>query len=388
MRISQFIIKWLFLYIKIIYYKYINITQRDRAPKGALMKFLLKKKFNLFLSIFSLCTMSILGIYCEDWTWSYRKKFTVNEAKELAKKPNVVFSKVPVPNFNQLIFCWNAFRPTKGYFVFYVQPRDSITKQWGEWYKMIEWGSGGIQKSNCIKRKNGPCYNHVRLELPKDKLADGFKFKVECQNGADLSGLRLLGVSISDFSKFKPTNIGSEILKYSPIHIKNIPKRSQMVLNHDDSKEMCSPTSTSMLIEFLSKKNIDPVDFANKVYDNGLGSYGSWPFNTSCAFESCPSHFFRVIRMNSFSDLYSYLTKGLPVIVSVRGKLPTAAKEYESGHLILICGWDPKNKKVICHDPAFDSDGKVLHKYDLEDFLRAWERSHHLCYIVEKRHED
>ncbi len=379
MRINEFIIKQLFLLVSIIYSIYEDYPKRDRVLEGA-MRFLIK---NFILSIFF--TLNLFG---EDWTWSYKKKFTINEAKELAKKPNIVFSKVPVPNFNQLIFCWNAFRPIKGHFVFYVQSRDSITKKWGEWFKMLEWGAGGVQKSNSIKRKEGASYNHVRLELPKDKLADGFKFKVESQGDADLSNLRLLGVSISDFSKFKSTNVDSQLLKFSPVYIKNIPKRSQMLLNHDDGKEMCSPTSTSMLIEYLSKKNVDPIDFANKVYDHGLGSYGSWPFNTACAFEACPSHFFRVIRLNSFSELYSYLIKGLPVVVSVRGKLLTAAKEYESGHLILICGWDPKAKKIICHDPAFDSDDKVLHKYDLEDFLRAWERSHHLCYVVEKRHED
>ena len=47
-----------------------------------------------------------------------------------------------------------------------------------------------------------------------------------------------------------------------------------------------------------------------------------------------------------------------------------------------------KSKKVLCHDPAFETNVKVFHKYDLIDFLRAWEKSYHLAYVVEKRHED
>jgi len=339
----------------------------------------------LKLLIFALlfCTT----IFCQsinDWTWCYRKKFSLNQLKGLINKPNVTFTKVNVKHYNQLIFSWNAYRPTNGYLRFWVQPRDAATKSWGAWHKMIDWGTN-IQQSYASLNKTEPTYVHVRLEMNKYKLADGFRLKVEAVDGADLSYLRMLNVCVSDFSKFRHELIDKNLNDLPTIKITDIPKKSQMVLEHAHNRKMCSPTSTSMLISYLSKKNIDPVDFALKVYDNGLQAYGSWPFNTAGAFEMCPSCFFRVVRLNSFADLHALLTLGMPVVVSVRGHIKGAPQDYNSGHLLLVIGWDKKTKSVLVNDPAFEHDNKVEHRYDISSFLKAWEKSHRLAYITQKR---
>lgn len=320
----------------------------------------------------------------DDWTWSYRRKINVQETQDLSSKKNLIFSKVNIPNFSQLIFSWNSFELKKGYFTFWVQPRNAITKKWGNWYKMIDWGNG-ISKSYSTIVDGDISYIHVRLEMPLGRLADGFRLKIERHNGADLSNLRLLSVCVSNLNKFLPEEISSSILKLRSIKIDGIPKKSQMVLDHLDCKKMCSPTSTSMLVSYLSKRQVEPIGFALNAYDKGLGAYGSWPFNTAQAFIRCSICFFRVVRLNSFAELHAQLSRGMPVVVSVRGKLNGAPQEYNSGHLILVCGWDQKNKEVIVHDPAFESDPKVFHKYGISSFLRAWEKSHRLSYIVEKR---
>ena len=325
----------------------------------------------------------ISNLSSNDWTWSYRKKFNEEETKKLSDKPNIIYSKVQVPQYNQLIFSWNAIRPKKGYFSFYVQPRYAITKTWGEWYKMADWGAR-VQKSYCILKDGDTSFMYVRLELPHGKLADGFRLKIEPQKGANLSNLRLISVCVSDFSKFSPENI-DQFDQLPPVDIEGIVKKSQMLLNHSHNNKMCSPTSTCMLVSFLTKKYINPLSFALKVYDNGLQAYGSWPFNIAHAFERCLSYYFRVIRLGSFIDLHKYLSNGTPVVVSVRGKMDGAPLEYNKGHLILIKGWDSKTKEVICHDPAFDDNSLVEHRYDISSFLRAWERSHRLAYVAEKQ---
>jgi hypothetical protein len=156
-----------------------------------------------------------------------------------------------------------------------------------------------------------------------------------------------------------------------------------MMLNHHKKEVLCSPTSCSMLVSYLMKKRIDPVLFADNAYDAGLNAYGSWPFNVAHAFEVCKGKYlFHVERLSSFSSLYHYLRKKIPVVVSVRGKIIGAPKEYNDGHLLLVVGWDQYHKKVICHDPAIAHSKETRVAYDARSFIRAWELSRRLAYIA------
>ncbi|NCX96855.1 MAG: hypothetical protein EBX41_10730 [Chitinophagia bacterium] len=162
-----------------------------------------------------------------------------------------------------------------------------------------------------------------------------------------------------------------------------LPILNSSFLEHEDCKKMCSPTATSMQVGYLAGKQLDVLEFASKTFDHGLGAYGSWPFNTAHAFEVYPQKNFRVVRLNSFADLYQYLKAGIPVVVSVRGYLQGAPQEYKQGHLLTVIGWDQDYGEVICHDPAIYGDQNVEHVYHLSHFLRGWESSHRLAYVAE-----
>jgi hypothetical protein len=335
-------------------------------------------KFKVLLLLLALS----LNSFASNWTWSYRKRFSGSELDNLSGKAHVTFAKITNSKFKQLIFSWNAYRPRQGYFTFYAKTRDSKTKKWSSWYKMVEWGSA-VQRSHFIgKPKGQPDYVYVRLEQPTRQYADGFRLKVEAHGQAKLSDLRSLSVSTSDLTKFKIEPV-ARYAKFNSVRIKGVPKQSQMVLNHNDKKKMCSPTATGMMVGYFNRKSVNTLDFAKKVYDHGLGAYGSWPFNAAHAFELCPSKTFRVVRLNSFADLYQYLKHKRPVVVSVRGRLNGAPKDYKFGHLLTVVGWDQKNKTVICHDPAIEGSRNVKRDYKLSHFLRAWESSHRLAYVAE-----
>ena len=316
------------------------------------------------------------------WTWSFSKKITKEDSSKFSSKSEIIFSKNNLKKFTQLIFSWNAIRPTSGYLRFWVQAKDSKNNIWSDWHKMFDWGHN-IQRSHNIKHIKDISYRHVRLEMENKTYSNGFKVKVSAHNGAKLENLKYINVSVSNLNDFKLEPIRSLDSLIKSIKIKNIPFQSQMVLRDEDADRMCSPTSMSMLVGYLLKKKLDALGFARKSYDVGLDSYGSWPFNTAHAFEVCPEFNFKVVRLNSFKDLYKNLTKNLPVVVSVRGKILGAAKVYENGHLILVIGYDAKKRKVICHDPAMPNSRKVLTAYGLADFLRAWERSRRLAYVID-----
>jgi Peptidase_C39 like family len=249
---------------------------------------------------------------------------------------------------------------------------------------MMSWGSG-LQRSYLSDADTVAQHHHVRFEACQGKKMGGFRLKVVAQHGAQLKNLHAVTVAYADFTKFVPED-AAEYEGLASVRIKKVPRKSQFALKHPEKHRLCSPTSCAILVEYFSQGRCDMHTVAHNVFDQGLDSYGSWPFNMAHAFELCRgSHWWRVIRMNSFAGIYKMLQKGYPVAVSVRGSLPGAPKSYDNGHLIVIIGYDAATHKIICHDPACASDKNSVRKYPLADFLRAWEKSHRLTYCACER---
>ena len=342
----------------------------------------MKKKF---LCAMLFCTAFIsLGATMQkscEWTLSYRKELSATEILENTKRKQLIFCKQNLLGFSQLIFYWNAFRPEKGYFSFHAQVQDEKNR-WHDWHHMIEWGKD-VQRSFFNVGKSGTKYCHVRLEMPHTRLAKGVRIKVVAHDGANLSSLRALGFNIANLHAFNE-EFNHAVAMLPSVVVADIPKQSQRVLDHPQADVMCSPTSCSMVMGYLKKNILNPVDFAAGVYDHGLQSYGSWPFNVAHAFDQGEGEFFfKVMRLPSFLELHGLLQKSLPVIVSVRGSLEGAPKEYNNGHLLVVVGWNQQKQKVLCHDPAFENNEKVYAEYDIKSFCTAWGRSRHLAYVAE-----
>ena len=317
------------------------------------------------------------------WTWIYRKNFVERERNANEKKKNLMFIKENVSPFTQLVFSWNAFRPTEGFFSFYVQVRDGTTKQWGIWHHMADWGKD-IQRSFLSKSDGFSSHIYVRLETDDKKGADAFRIRIEPHNSACLALVHGFSVALSNFNLFKAESHSTAGKELISVCCADVPLIAQFALDHEDKGRICSPVSCSMVMHYLTGQYKDPLEFMAGVFDSGLGVYGSWPCNMAHAFECCEGKVnFFVRRMNSFSDVHQQLVQGLPVIVSVRGALPGAFKPFPHGHLMVIVGWDKDTREVLCHDPACESPEKVFKRYPLEDFLRAWECSHRLAYIAE-----
>ncbi|HJZ23978.1 MAG TPA: C39 family peptidase [Candidatus Babeliales bacterium] len=318
-----------------------------------------------------------------DWTWVHRKNFDEKVRVGNVNKKSLLFCQENVKPFTQLVFSWNAIRPEKGHFSFYVQVRDAHTKKWRTWHHMVDWGNN-IQQSYVSKSDGFSSYIHVRLEIEDKKHADAFRIKVEPQKSASLSLIHSFSVALSDFTIFKAESHKNIDNSLQSVHVIGMPSIAQFALDHEDNSRICSPTSCAMLVDFLIGHTTDPLDFAAKAFDSGLNVYGSWPCNMAHAFEVCGGKFnFFVRRMNAFADLHQQLVQGMPVIVSVRGTLPGALKPFPHGHLMVVVGWDSESRDVLCHDPACESDTEVFKRYPLIDFLRAWECSHRLSYVVE-----
>ena len=342
------------------------------------------KKMVIVLILMFLWLMPLFGSdLATDWTWVHRKNFTESIRTVNGNKKVLFFTQDNVSPFTQLVFSWNVVRPAQGYFSFFVQVRDAATKKWGLWHHMVDWGKD-VQKSYLSKSDGFSSYVHVRLETDYKKGADAFRIKVEPKKAASLSLVYGICVALSDFTLFKAEEIKDKEDFLSSVYVANIPCIAQLALEHEDNARICSPVSCSMVVHYMTGNYIDPLDFAARSFDTGLSAYGSWGCNTAHAFEHSQEKFnFFVRRMNTFADVHQQLVQGLPVVVSIRGNLPGALKSFPHGHLLVIVGWDNATREVLCHDPAAESHAEVFKKYPLEHFLRAWERSHRLSYIVE-----
>ncbi len=275
-------------------------------------------------------------------------------------------------NFDELILSWNGLRPSIGKWTFWVS---LLQGQWSPWIRYAEWGHN-TQKTYQHSIIGSRIESYQDAVYAKDGLCTAFRIKVTCQNGTNLENLHSLYACISNLSNFAI----SPPKDLPPIQLSNFPKISQLILNHPRAKDFCSPASTSAVISYLSKTKICPIEFAKKVHDMEFDIYGNWILNTAQSYEELKEMFrIRTQRLGSFQTLHSYLLKGLPVIVSVRGPLPGSYLPLTFGHLLTVIGY--KDEKVLCMDPAFPEDAKTHVAYNLNDFLAAWARRQNIAYV-------
>ena len=318
----------------------------------------------------------------QPWARTYKHVFSNQQMKNNRKKDELIINETNTLPFTQLIFSWNAFRPSRGRLNFYVRVRDQKLKTWGQWHKMIEWGSD-IQKS-YFSRGRHAVFTYARLEMNNNQKGDAYQIKALTKGKASLGAVKGLMITASDFKRFQIEPYKDRGKGLTSHFVKNVPKKSQIMIDHPRCDALCSPTSMSMVVEALGGKKVKPLEFANYVYDEGLDVFGNWGFNMAHAFEHIDTDtLFYTTRLSSFQDLHDLLKQDIPVAVSVRGKIKGAKKEYKNGHLLVVVGFDAKNKKVICYDPAFDTVAEVEKTYDMHDFIVAWERSRRLTYKPE-----
>jgi hypothetical protein len=280
--------------------------------------------------------------------------------------------------FTELIVSWNGHRPKTGFWKFSASLYNG---EWCEWLPLAEWGSG-VQRTFSYDPPDSFAKSYQDVATMKSGDATGYRIRIEALDGATLSALHSVNASFCC-----PHMIEINPLYDLPtVNLLNVFPRSQQILNHLRSKDLCSPTSTTSAINFLLKNgSIDPVEFAEKAHDKAFDIYGNWILNMAAAYEALDgTHLTSVARLVDFADIHAKLSQNMPVVVSVRGPLKGGARPYEFGHLIFVTGYDRDTRKVHCMDPAFDTDAETVTSYDLDEFLIGWTgRRKNLAYLFE-----
>lgn len=300
------------------------------------------------------------------------------------KSISLIWRKRAPIKFSELILSWNASRPKRGKFSFWLNVRHH---NWSGWKKIAEWGKNS-QKTFCNIRQRYVHVKHVRLEMQRGRLGFDFQIKIIAEDGANMQRLRALFVNLANERNFV---VHTNRLRLPSKCITTVPKQSQWLVPHNRQKDICSPTSVSMITHNFMIKNKQRVtcdlkeqakQIACHVRDKSLNIHGCWPFNVAEAYNITRGQvLYRVQRLNNFGELYRYIKRNIPVAVSIRGHLRGCAWPYNNGHFVVVIGWDQKKQSVICLDPAFRDQNHIQRNYPIRDFARAWGKSRNLAYV-------
>ncbi len=275
--------------------------------------------------------------------------------------------------FDELMLSWNGNRPSNGKFLFYISVK---TEDWSPWLLYASWGSEG-QSSYQAEAEGFPAkVFQDALEMTQGVKATAFKVKVIAEDASKEDIHHLHVYTNGDKASTQESNPSTTVLL-------KVPGLSQMALSHERRQDLCSPTSTTAVTRYLSHNpEIDPVAFADDVWDSGFDIYGNWVFSVAQASTYLGKEGrCWVERLSGFDAIHQSLSRGFPVVVSVRGPLPGSASPYAKGHLLAVIGYDAANQKVLVMDPAFPSDDQTHTSYALSDFMQAWARRGNVAYF-------
>lgn len=281
--------------------------------------------------------------------------------------------------FDELLLSWNASRPSEGKFLFYISVK---TNEWSPWLLYASWSSTE-QSSFLSTTENAPVRTFQdTLEVLDGKKATAFRIKIITEGNCHLQDIHGLHVYINSDKSKAAQNTDACL---DPIRL-NVPGISQMALDHARHADLCSPTSTAAATQYLSNDySINPLHFAQNIWDAGFDIFGNWVFNVAEASALLGKEWHCwVERLNGFNAIYHNLIQGTPVVVSVRGPLPGSALPYAKGHLMVVTGYDPLSEKVFCMDPAFAADAETHVSYQLSDFIQAWNQRGNVAYIFKR----
>lgn len=288
-----------------------------------------------------------------------------------------IWTEHAIAPFDELLISWNADRPEKGQFVILVS---LLHREWSPWLLYAVWGSK-IQYSFHETTSQSPIQTYQdQVEILDGEKATGYRIRVEASGGATLADFH------SFFACTCIRNVDREPFTL-PIKSVEVPVVgiSQLQQAHPRSNCFCSPSSITSMIHTLSPSSkVSPLSIASSVYDSGFDIYGNWPFNTAQLYVhlqrkwSC-----YVARLKNFSALFNRLNRGLLTIVSVKGPLPGSLKNYNSGHLLVVRGYDASQNIIHCMDPAYPTDKETLVSYPLKEFHQAWEKRGNIAYIID-----
>ncbi len=280
--------------------------------------------------------------------------------------------------FKRCVISWNALTPDDSGLL--LEARVRFGQRWSKYLRIAQWSNNPLANTSFEDSDQG-----VLLETDTiicKNSADALQLRVTLRGQAVLTGL---AATFTDDTS--PTLGAASDQKAWGLELA-VPQHSQMIYPKG-GQVWCSPTSTTMLLEYWANKLGLPLadtvpKAAQAVWDVAYNGAGNWAFNMAYVGAKGLQGF--VAHLGSFAAAEAYLANGIPIALSIGwedGTLDGAPIGHSHGHLVVLRGFTPTGDPII-NDPAHPSDQAVRVIYKRDQLERAWLlHSGGIVYIVQ-----
>jgi hypothetical protein len=288
--------------------------------------------------------------------------------------------------FTELIPSYNPHCPPDTGIRYDVRARDARSANWSPWFYLGSWGRSYGKEERI---STDPAFGNVDVEtLLLRQPADAYQVRLSFYAfGLDEKvnpELRRLTVSYSGVVE-DPARRDELIAHVTmpPDFARDIPVpfRAQGNAAKPLRPEICSPTSVSMVMQYLGLDRTTEEN-ALGIYDSENDMFGNWGRAVAWAGENGFDAW--LTRFRNWNQVKQTLAQGQPIIASIRfkkGECPSFVFPQSAGHLIVIRGVT-KDGDLIVNDPARLRGNGAIYKAD--ELAKAWIAHGGVGYIIRR----
>ena len=305
------------------------------------------------------------------------------------KKEGTLETAPIIGRFDTVVLSWNGITPDKTSLL--IEARGKLAGGWTKYYRIGLWTTDLGQLRRSYDRQSDKNANIDTDTISFSSLAEALQIRITFSS--DTAGISptlvALAAVLSDSNQhYQVVPTTSDKTAWGKDL--NVPMRSQMIYPNG-GRVWCSPTSTTMLLEYwsakLGRKLADTVPEAVKyVWDSTYKGAGNWSFNVAYAGSKGLQAY--VNRLGSLTEAEKYIAKGVPLILSIawdEGRLDGAAIPSSNGHLLVLRGFTAAGDPIV-NDPAAATDSEVRRVYKRAQLEKVWiEASGGIVYVTEPR---
>lgn len=269
--------------------------------------------------------------------------------------------------FTELLPSWNVTVPENAGVRWDVRVRDVKTKQWSDWLYIGYWGRVTRDHRKTEFEGGEVDVDTLRLTSP----ANAFELRATTMS-FDLEKPALPKVRALQAVYSRPLEGElKESAEKLPARVDlPVPYRAQGVENKCISGSICSPTSTSMVMQWAGVDRPTQTN-ALAIWDDDYAIFGNW--NRAVQYAASMGLEARLERFTTIHQVHTRLAQGQPIIASINfepGTFPSNVMNSTDGHLIVIRGYT-ESGDLIVNDPASKDRGNGI-IYKANELAHAW----------------
>jgi hypothetical protein len=289
-------------------------------------------------------------------------------------------------DFTELLPSYNPGCPPDTGVRIDVRARDTRSGAWSPWFYLGSWGRGIGKPEKLTKSPFG----EVDIDtLILYRAANAYQVRMTLYSFAldeqVNPTLRRLAVSysgvVADAARraqlVTPVSMPADFACDIPV-----PFRAQGNAAKPLRPEICSPTSVSMVMQYLGR-DLPTEENALAMYDSEYDMFGNWGKAVAWAGQNGFDAW--LTRFRTWDQVKATIATGQPIIASIRfkkGECPSFVFDHSAGHLLVIRGVT-KDGDIIVNDPASRTRGNGA-VYKADEMAKAWIAHGGVGYIIRK----